>query len=548
MTESGLTAAIFFHPDAYDVSKKLMGRQSAGNGFLRAAVAGRGGEPVTGYGPTANVQADFVRLVRAIDPGAPTQWLRPDTDPAALSRQGVCFRADPVLGGDAQFRLRVGPTGYSITGLTHTLSSRVALESVRDLLREPLEPWDALICTSQAALDVVQNVHGLERDYLRWRFGSSIRIDGPQLPVIPLGVHTDDFTTDAGARAAARREFGIEDDEVVVLYVGRLLFHAKAHPYPMFRAAEAAAARTGRKIRLVFYGRAAHPETERAFRAGAERYAPSVRATFLDGREVESAKAWACADIFSSLADAVQETFGLTPVEAMASGLPCLVSDWNGYKDTVRDGVDGFRTPTWAPAEGAGLALARGYEAGGLEYDRVQWMLAASTVVDIRALTERLSDLVANPDLRRTMGESGRSRAREIYDWAVVYRQYQALWADLAARRAHAVADAGAPKVGSAGADPFFLFQRFPTRLIGPQTRVRAADGASLAMFEQLAADRLFSELSVDSGALGRLWSEIAAGETTVGAAAARVQLHLAVAMRGVGVLAKMGLVEPLAD
>ncbi len=31
--------------------------------------------------------------------------------------------------------------------------------------------------------------------------------------------------------------------------------------------------------------------------------------------------------------------------EAMAAGLPVVVSDWDGYKDTVRDGVDGFRIP-----------------------------------------------------------------------------------------------------------------------------------------------------------------------------------------------------------
>ena len=27
----------------------------------------------------------------------------------------------------------------------------------------------------------------------------------------------------------------------------------------------------------------------------------------------------------------------------MAAGLPVVVSDWDGYRDTVRDGVDGFR-------------------------------------------------------------------------------------------------------------------------------------------------------------------------------------------------------------
>ena len=40
----------------------------------------------------------------------------------------------------------------------------------------------------------------------------------------------------------------------------------------------------------------------------------------------------------------MQETFGLTPLEAMAAGLPCVVSDWNGYRDTVRLFLEGVPT------------------------------------------------------------------------------------------------------------------------------------------------------------------------------------------------------------
>ncbi len=38
--------------------------------------------------------------------------------------------------------------------------------------------------------------------------------------------------------------------------------------------------------------------------------------------------------IFTSPIDNIQETFGLTPVEAMACGVPRLSSDWDGYRDT----------------------------------------------------------------------------------------------------------------------------------------------------------------------------------------------------------------------
>ena len=49
----------------------------------------------------------------------------------------------------------------------------------------------------------------------------------------------------------------------------------------------------------------------------------------------------------------------LAVAEAMAAGVPLVVSDWNGYRDLVRDGIDGFRVPTrWASvAEQASVQL-----------------------------------------------------------------------------------------------------------------------------------------------------------------------------------------------
>jgi glycosyltransferase involved in cell wall biosynthesis len=57
------------------------------------------------------------------------------------------------------------------------------------------------------------------------------------------------------------------------------------------------------------------------------------------------------------LSDNIQETFGIVPIEAMAAGLPVVVLDWDGYKNTVRDGIDGFRVPTLM--SGAGSQTAR---------------------------------------------------------------------------------------------------------------------------------------------------------------------------------------------
>jgi starch synthase len=45
-------------------------------------------------------------------------------------------------------------------------------------------------------------------------------------------------------------------------------------------------------------------------------------------------------------------SFRYQALEAMAADLPAVVANWDGYKDAVRDGIDGFRIPTLI---GAGL-------------------------------------------------------------------------------------------------------------------------------------------------------------------------------------------------
>jgi len=46
----------------------------------------------------------------------------------------------------------------------------------------------------------------------------------------------------------------------------------------------------------------------------------------------------------------LRKTFGLTPIEAMAAGLPLSRERRDGYMDTVRDGEDGPRHTWQAPA------------------------------------------------------------------------------------------------------------------------------------------------------------------------------------------------------
>ena len=146
-------------------------------------------------------------------------------------------------------------------------------------------------------------------------------------------------------KSLSRQKLQADPQTLIVLFMGRLSFHAKAHPLAMYQALQKAAtavAASGKKIVLVECGWHANEFIEKAYRDAALQACPDVEVITLDGRKAEDREtAWAGADVFCSLSDNIQETFGIVPIEAMAAGLPVLVSDWDGYKDTVRHGVDG---------------------------------------------------------------------------------------------------------------------------------------------------------------------------------------------------------------
>ncbi len=547
-------AAIRFEPDGYLISgPRLMGRHAAGHGFLRAAVSGRHGEPLWAYTPNKAAADIFAQLVREMEPAVEPRWLPADRLDL-LGQIGTLYLPSPGIGDVARLRLRAGPAAFSVCGVTHTTATHRVMDAVTGLLTEPVMPWDALVCTSQSVAETVQLLIEKEAQYLRWRLTASTPML-PQLPVIPLGVHIGDFMFTSGERAAARRELGIDEDEIVGLFLGRLSFHAKAHPYPMYIGLNAAALRTRRRITLLQCGWFANAAIQAAFRDGAARFCPAVRALFADGRDPKQRRqSWAAADFFISLSDNIQETFGLAPIEAMAAGLPVIVTDWDGYRDTVRDGVEGFRIPTWMPSPGFGEALARSYETGMINYDLYCGLTCQMVSLDLGAFAERLFELVTQPELRYRLGEAGRRRVRELFDWPVVYRQYQELWAELQAIRLAAQRDPdqqrllqSAPRSAAGRIDPFLAFASYPTSPVEATTVVELARHADGPRYREVISDALFTYADGHLPApdlVDALFAALREGPDTVDQLATRVGLGVGDSLRAVSVLAKMSLIK----
>ena len=542
-------ATLYFAPDAYIVEgRQVMGRRTAGAAFLRAVVEGREGDQVSGYGLGQADATSFADAVRGIDPAARTDWIgRGRFD--LLERQGTLFYPGPTLTAEARLRLRAGAARYSLCGVTHTLSTASALGAIAALASEPAMPWDALICTSTAALAVARETLDAAVDQLRWRIGAEGMAPRlPQLPVIPLGVHCRDWTPSEDRRQAARARLAIGADEVAVLFAGRLSVAGKAHPFQMFEALRLVAERCERPITLVQAGQFFSGAIERAFSQAAESHGGGVRSLHVDGADGDRyADAFAGADLFLSLADSTQETFGLTPVEAMAAGLPVIVSDWNGYRDTVRDGVDGFRIHSWAPSAGAGDLIALAYEVAD-DFELCSSRTSTTVSVDMAALVDRLATLAGDPAMRRRMGDAARAHALADYDWAVVYRRYRALWDELAAIRRHALADPAtaawldrAPRAHAAHRDPFATFASYPSALIGAATLVRATPGADRAAYEALTAETIFSLWRMPP-AIAESLIAAAREPATVEAIARQIGQQLGVTIELVARLAKMNL------
>ena len=544
------TAAILYHPGAFDASiKEIMGRQAAGAGFLRGLARHSQAASLYCYGPSRAILDGFAAQAAADGWRGPCRWIATGRE-EALAEPGALFNPDPGLAAHAWTRRRVGNRRYSLTAVTHTICSTAITEAIGEYLTAPVQTWDALICTSRAGRAVVAGRLDAYQDYLAERLGAS-RWVRPQLPVIPLGVDAEALApADAPAlRAGLRARLNIGDDEVAFLFLGRLVFHAKAHAVPMFLALERAAAASGRSLCLLLAGRYPNEAIGRSFRETAAACCPHVRVIEIDGEDPEAIRAsWFAADVFTSLSDNIQETYGLTPVEAMAAGLPVVVSDWDGYRDTVADGETGCLIPVHMAAPGDGEALIRPYADGRLNYDHYVGAAALCTAIDGTACAEAYARLAGDGALRRRMGAAGRRRVTERFSWRVVIAAYQALWAELAERRRGD--GESAPNVPSRPAvplhaDPFEAFAGYPTgALTGTRVLALAARDPEAALAERLGESMNTFALPLICGAddLRALVARLAVAPASLDQLAALDPGRAAALRRGCAWLLKFGV------
>ena len=473
MSASG-PPAIFFHSDAVETKgKDLVGRRSAGQSFLRAFLRYVPGDEVRVVTQGPGDARTFKELAAALGETRPLviKTLRGGDDFAAF---GTVFFPSPGFLGASWRRQRLGPSRCSLVGVTHTVSTRRVIESLHTQMLEPVEPWDAIICTSRAVHSVVARQFELEADYIRQRFQAG-RVPMPQLPIIPLGIDTESFRPDPDQRVTLRTRFSVPETGVVIMTMGRLTSVEKANPAPLLLVLEELARDSAIPIHLWMVGWSSRDDEKALHERAARTLAPSVRTEFIDGRDPDIRRhIWSGADIFTLPVDNIQETFGLVPVEAMAAGLPVVMPDWNGFRDTVLHGETGFLILTAMPAPGtrSGDQLAGRFADGTDDYLRYLSLIQQQTQIDLAAYRAALSALIADPALRRRMGETGKRHVSSHFDWSAIVPRYLALARALAAQRnaAPSTPPLARGAISPVEIDPFDLYRTYPSHHVTPET------------------------------------------------------------------------------
>lgn len=182
---------------------------------------------------------------------------------------------------------------------------------VRAILRRMYLRCDAIVAPSESMASVLR-AQRMNRDISIWT----------------RGVDRDHFNP--GRRDMQwRRNLGINDDEFVVLYLGRIVMEKAID---VFSDAMEVLAEKGVKFRVLIVGEGpARPWLE-------ERLPEAIYTGHLAGAEL--ATAVASADVF--LNPSTTEAFGNVTLEAMASALPVVAVQSTGATNLVTHGKSGF--------------------------------------------------------------------------------------------------------------------------------------------------------------------------------------------------------------
>jgi glycosyltransferase involved in cell wall biosynthesis len=281
---------------------------------------------------------------------------------------------------------------FPIVTTLHGLSDGGHILPLLASLAAPSGPGDIVVAPSEVSATVLREQCRNLIDMLR------LKRKPPEIVVIPYGIPPVVTTP----RAVARNALGW-NAEPVLLFIGRLTEAGKADFAALFEAVARLRA-AGQAVRLVLAGACA-PRGVEALRQHAWAAGIADAEVRANVSETEKHLLLSGCDVFVSPANTVTESFGLTVVEAMLHAVPVVCTDWNGYREIVRDGIDGLLVPTVWRDDAANDSLDLRSVLGEVPVP------SENVAIDVAHLTYSLHRLLADPDLRRRFGAAAQTRA-----------------------------------------------------------------------------------------------------------------------------------------
>ena len=343
-----------------------------------------------------------------------------------------CFHfSDPFSGFNELYQVRnhLSKSIFPITSLTHSLSYQNYGLFFSNHINNCVSSRDAIVASSNAAQKVIKNY--FELLHKNWNLPSNFSY--PNIPIIPLGINIDTFTEiNDGEKLNAKKKLchltkNITDNTVLILSHGRLSLDDKMDILPLIQALSRVKELTNKKFHLILSGRNRKDDNyPKAIKKMAE--LNNISYSIIDSPDNELMQnLFFASDIFVSISDNLQESFGLSLLEASLASLPSITSNWNGYRDIIIHEKTGFLIPTYNLNKTPYLDLI-----GPILPDNInQLFRAQSTVIDVKKLADALLLLIENQDLRKKLGDNARKHIHSNFTWPNIIQKWENLWQEL---------------------------------------------------------------------------------------------------------------------
>ncbi|MCK4330764.1 glycosyltransferase family 4 protein [candidate division WOR-3 bacterium] len=234
---------------------------------------------------------------------------------------------------------------------------------------------------------VVYGKHGIitaASNKIRNELIKYLDVDKEKIHIVYNGVNTDEFT--ATGRDMCRKrlldELGFSNEDILVLFIGDLRVKRKGAEFLL----EAFRKIKDERIKLLLIG----PQRGRHYVRYIKRYGLQKRVIPMGFRK-DTAALYRASDIF--VFPSLYEACSIAVLEAMASGLPCIVSKETGTAEVMENGVDGIilKNP--------------------------------KNAVEI---SQKIKILAENYEIRKRIGENARKKALQ-YRWERMGLEYEKL-------------------------------------------------------------------------------------------------------------------------